>query len=93
MLIRRALIALSSMLLGGMPALAFQPPGGQGEFVPVTDLPAAEQLPAAPLLVGAYAFVWLALMLYLWSIWRRLGRIDADIQTFRHRTSHGSGSR
>ena len=93
MLIRRALVALGSMLLGGMSALAFQPPGGQGEFVPVTDLPAAEQLPAAPLLVGAYAFVWLALMLYLWSIWRRLGRIDADIQTLRHRTSHGSGSR
>ena len=43
MLIRRALIALGSMLLGGMSALAFQPPGGQGEFVPVTDLPAAEQ--------------------------------------------------
>jgi hypothetical protein len=93
MLIRRALVALGSMLLGGMSALAFQPPGGQGEFVPVTDLPAAEQLPAAPLLVGAYAFVWLALMLYLWSIWRRLGRIDADIQTLRHRASHGSGSR
>jgi len=93
MLIRRALIALGSTLLGGMSALAFQPPGGQGEFVPVTDLPAAEQLPAAPLLVGAYAFVWLALMLYLWSIWRRLAKIDADIQTLRQRTSHGSVSR
>jgi CcmD family protein len=93
MLIRCAFIALGSMLLGGMPALAFQPPGGQGEFVPVTDLPAAEQLPAAPLLVGAYAFVWLALMLYLWSIWRRLARIDAEIQTLGRRTSHGSGSR
>jgi hypothetical protein len=93
MLIRRALIALGSMLLCGMPALAFQPPGGQGEFVPVTDLPMAEQLPAAPLLVGAYAFVWLALMLYLWSIWRRLAKVEADLQTLRHRTSHGSGSR
>jgi CcmD family protein len=92
MLIRRALVALGSMLLGGMSALAFQPPGGQGEFVPVTDLPAAEQLPAAPLLVGAYAFVWLALMLYLWSIWRRLARIDAEIQTLSRRTSHGSGA-
>jgi hypothetical protein len=93
MLIRRALIALGSMFLGGMPALAFQPPGGQGEFVPVTDLPAAEQLPAAPLLVGAYAFVWLALMLYLWSIWRRLAKVEADLQTLSQRTSHGSGSR
>ena len=29
---------------------------------------------AAPLLVAAYSFIWLAAMFYLWTIWRRLGK-------------------
>ena len=35
---------------------------------------------AAPLLIAAYAFVWVALMVYLWSIWSRLGRVERDLQ-------------
>jgi len=46
-------------------------------------------LPAAPLLVAAYAFVWVALFVYLWSIWRRLGRVERDMRTLQQR----SGSR
>ena len=61
--------------------LAMQPPAQQNEFVPVDKLPPAEQLPAAPLLIAAYAFVWIALMFYMWTIWRRLSKIEADIQT------------
>ena len=36
-------------------AFALQPPAGQGGFVPLKDLPAADKLPAAPFLVVAYA--------------------------------------
>jgi CcmD family protein len=64
--------------LAGMNALVLGQPG-QSEFVPVNELPAAEQLPAAPLLVAAYVFVWLALLAYVWSIWRRLGKVERDI--------------
>ena len=60
-------------------ALAAQPPAGQSEFVPVSELPPSEQLPAAPLLIGAYAFVWLVLLIYVWSIGRRLQRVDAEL--------------
>ncbi len=57
-----------------------QAPAGQGDFVPVKDLgPATESFPAAPLVIGAYAFVWVVLIVYLWSIWRRVGKVQADL--------------
>ena len=64
--------------LAGMNALVFAQPG-QSEFVPVNELPATEQLPAAPLLIAAYAFVWAAMLGYQWSLWRRLGKVERDI--------------
>ena len=51
----------------------------QSEFIPVSELPASEQLPAAPLVIAAYAFVWLAFLAYVWVIWRRLGKVEAEI--------------
>jgi CcmD family protein len=78
------------MRLLSMLWLAFQP-AAQGEFVPIDQLPPADQLPAAPLLVAAYAFVWLVLMFYLWSIWRRLKRVEADMGALeRGRQQRGS---
>ena len=64
--------------MAGMNALVFGQPG-QTEFVPVTELPASEQLPAAPLLIAAYAFVWVAVFAYLWLIWRKLGKVEQEI--------------
>ena len=67
--------------LAGMNALVFGQPvqPGQSEFIPVTELPASEQLPAAPLLIAAYVFVWAAMLFYVWSLWRRLGKVERDI--------------
>lgn len=87
MSIRRALVAICSFCLMGVPVFALQ--GQQSEFVPISELPPGDQLPAAPLLVAAYAFVWVALFVYLWSIWRRLGRVERDMRTLQQR----SGSR
>ena len=61
--------------------------------MPITELPAAEKLPAAPFLVVAYAFVWVALMVYLWTIWRRLNKVEADIQALDRRVTQRSGTR
>ena len=58
-------------------------PPGQSEFVPIKDLPPTEQLPAAPLLIAAYAFVWVAVLFYLWTIWRRLGKVEAEMRDAR----------
>ena len=76
--------------LAGMNALVFGQPG-QSEFVPVNELPAAEQLPAAPLLVAAYVFVWGAMLFYVWSLWRRLGKVERDISEVSQLLSKGRG--
>ena len=85
---RRVLIALLSVLLTA-PVLLAQPPQ-QNEYVPIDQLPPQEALPAAPLLIGAYIVVWLGLMGYLFWIWRRIARVEADMQALQRRTS-GSG--
>ena len=92
-----ALAALLSCSLGlaAAPLAAHQPPAqpGADEFVPVTSLPVTESLPAAPFVIGAYAFVWVALVGYLWSIWRRLDRVERDIrQLARRQTPAGRTS-
>jgi CcmD family protein len=80
MSLRRLWILLTSFVLIAPAGFAAQPPGGVGQFVPVDAVPPSEQLPVAPLLVGAYAFVWLATMVYVWSIWRRMNKVEADMR-------------
>lgn len=72
------IIHLSLFLLMNA-ALMAQP--GQSEFQPVTEIPASEQLPSAPLVIAAYAFVWLAFVAYVWLMWRKLGRVEQDLKT------------
>ena len=55
--------------------------------MPIDELPPQEQLPAAPLLVGAYAFVLLMLFAYMVTVSRRLtviqrevDRLDSDLK-------------
>ncbi len=74
-------------LLAQAPAPAAQAPTVQAapqeppdQFVPVKSLQQQDQLPAARLLVGAYAFVWAVLFVYVWTIWRRMRKIEREIQ-------------
>jgi CcmD family protein len=48
--------------------------------VPVSQLPPQDQLPAAPLLVTAYAFVWIALFGYVVSVARRLTKVQREVE-------------
>ena len=82
---RRLLIALLTWVLTA-PALLAQPPQ-QNEYVPIDQLPPQETLPAAPLLIGAYIVVWLGLMGYLFWIWRRIARVETEMQALQRRTS------
>jgi CcmD family protein len=61
-----------------MNAVVFAQPA-QSEFQPVTEIPASEQLPSAPLVIAAYAFVWLAFMVYVWMMWRKLGKVEQEL--------------
>jgi CcmD family protein len=87
MSLRRLLIALTSFVLLSTSAFALQPPAGQGGFVPVDSVPLSDQLPAAPLLITAYAFVWIAVMVYLFSIWRRLNKVETEMRALAQKTS------
>jgi hypothetical protein len=89
----RLAMAVCSLFLFAVPTLAQQPAGGQSGFVPVGPGTVVEQLPAAPLVIAAYAFVWIALMVYLWSIWRRLGKVEADMQALEQRRSRQGSPR
>jgi CcmD family protein len=73
------IIYLIVVLLMSASAVFAQP--GQSEFQPVTEVPASEQLPSAPLVIAAYAFVWLAFMVYVWMMWRKLGKVEQELHT------------
>jgi CcmD family protein len=72
--------ALTTVIVAAGAVVSAQ--GTQG-FVPATDI-AKESLPATPLVYGAYGFVWVALTLYVFLLWRRIGRVErelADVST------------
>lgn len=89
-MVKRLMVCAAAVLMAASRVLALQPPPGQGGFVPMNSLPPADQLPAAPLLIAAYAFVWIALMVYLWSIWRRLGTVERDMRALESRRARGN---
>jgi CcmD family protein len=77
-------ITLAAVLLApagaaGLASESGQPQPPQEEFVPIDQVPPEDQLPAAPLLITAYAIVWLVVFGYLWSIWRRLSAVERDL--------------
>lgn len=91
-MIRRAAATLftlvSTLALSAATALALQQsPPGQTEFVPMKDVPPSESIPAAPLLVVAYAFIWVAVTFYLWTIWRRLNKVEHEMRALANKTA------
>jgi CcmD family protein len=101
----RASLLVCALVLGVLAAVPVtvaaqgsQPPAAQGkpanpqdEFVPVKNLPAQEKLPAAPLLIGAYAFVWAVLLVYVWTVWRRLMKVEREVHDLNARLSTRPG--
>jgi hypothetical protein len=80
-MLRRLVIGLTSLVLLAPPAYALQPPSAAQEgFVPASSLPPTEQMPAAPLLVASYAFFLVLMVFYLWTIWRRIGKVETELR-------------
>jgi len=82
----RLFVTICAVMLSAGLAAGFQPPPGEGGFVPIEQLPPAAQLPAAPLLIAAYAFVLLAVLVYVWTIWRRLNKVEHDMRALSQRS-------
>ena len=87
---RHLVAAIWSFVLFAVPLLAFQPPPGQSEFIPLKELPPTEQLPAAPLLVTAYAFFLVLMVFYVWTVWRRLNKVEREIHALEQKTARSS---
>jgi CcmD family protein len=68
------------MLVAFSALVAAQGPSQDG-FVPVSPSDAAlqEQLPAKGLVFAAYAFVWVAMIAYVFSLWRRVTRVEREL--------------
>jgi len=88
-----AALTLVAVLAAGPSPRAQQPrtTAAQEGFVPAKDLPSAEeQVPAAPLLMTAYAVAWAAILIYVWSIWQRLNRVQREIADVTRRVEAGA---
>jgi CcmD family protein len=77
-LVMTAFVGLAPLLAAQEPG---QPPAAQDGFVPVKPGELEqEQLPAAPLVFAAYSVVWLALLAYVFLLWRRLTAVERDLR-------------
>ena len=74
---RLRMLMLVLLLAGVVPLAAQQQP--PPEFVPVKDAPQAEQIPAMPLLGAAYGFIWVGVFGYVWSLSKRLQKVEAEL--------------
>ena len=91
MTLRRCVVSFLLLLVLAAGASAQQPrPEPQDEFVPISELPPQDQLPSAPLLIAAYAFVWLALGGYVLSVARRLSVVQREIERLNTDLKKGS---
>jgi CcmD family protein len=75
------------------PAQAEQPPpkpAAQDGFVPLDQLAPKEELPAAPLVIAAFAIAWIIPFVYVWSIWRRLNKVEAELADVTRRLASGA---
>lgn len=59
------------------------PPAAQDEYVPLSELPPDEQLPAVPLVFIAYGLIWLAVLVYVITIWRRQSAVAKELEVLK----------
>lgn len=87
------LTAGMSVSLSAQPQPPAAPTAAQDGFVPMSELAPREMLPATPLVFYAYSFVWLALIVYVFTIWRRMARVEQDLADVQRRLKEGQGGR
>jgi CcmD family protein len=64
-----------------------QPPK---DFVAVDETAPGEQIPAMPLIASAYGFIWVVLVGYVWSIGRRLQKVEGELVELESRKTSAS---
>lgn len=72
------------LLSASVPVFA-QPKPSPDEFVPVTDVPESEQIPAIRLVATAYGFIWVVLLGYVWTVGKRLRTVETELDHLQRR--------
>lgn len=88
-MIRRALIVLLIAIVPAVSTVGAQAPSQteqQKKFIPLSEAPQQEQIPSARLVITAYAFVVLALFVYLVSISKRLSGVKQELARLENET-------
>ena len=75
----RCRMLLLMLLVAGPAVTAAAQPQPPADFIPVENAPPGEQIPAMPLLGAAYGFIWVGVFGYVWSLARRLQKVEAEI--------------
>jgi CcmD family protein len=78
-------LLLTGVLLAVPALLAAQQTAPEG-FKPFDENARRETLPAAPMVLTAYAIAWIALAFYAFTIWRKLGKVERDFAELRSKT-------
>ena len=85
---RQGLALLTTVWLAAvrLSAQIQQPPDNFQKMSPA-DLAKMERIPAANLVYAAYAFVWLALLTYVFVLWQRIRKAEQDVADLNARLS------
>ena len=76
---RHLRLAIVCLQLLAPVAAAAQPQPSPDEFVPISEVPPEEQIPAITLVASAYGLVWVAVLAYVWTLGRRLHAAEREI--------------
>lgn len=80
MRILSALVLVCGLAVAAPVSIAAQgQPAARDEYVPISELPPDEELPAAPMVIGAYVFVWVAFVGYVFTLVNRTKKLEADL--------------
>jgi CcmD family protein len=85
-LARRIRLALAALVaLVAAPGLALAQ-----EFQKVEGAP-RQEMAASPFVVGAYSFIWLAVVVYVFIVARGLARVDRELRDLEQKLQRGGG--
>ena len=76
---RCRMLLLMLLLIGTVSGVRADQPQPPADFVPIENAPPGEQIPAMPLLGAAYGFIWVGVFGYVWSLSKRLQKVEAEI--------------
>jgi CcmD family protein len=76
--------------MAAAPVAFAQPKPSPDEFVPVTEVPESEQIPAIRLVATAYGFIWVVLLGYLWTVGKRLKTVESELDQLERRRESSS---